>query len=102
MLPPPRSKILRTSPLVRLRLSVRTSTSTATPPGPKPSYTISSNVKPSTSPVPRLMDVVVRHRYFACLVDGVAQFQIHRRIAAAVAGRNDDGSTQLAPQFAAL
>ena len=33
-LPPARSKIFLTSPLVRLRLSVRTSTRTATPPGP--------------------------------------------------------------------
>src|SRR5262249_2524486 len=48
------------------------------------------------------LDVVLGHADGPRLIDGVAQLEVHGRIAAAVAGGNDDGPAQLAPQLAAL
>src|SRR5262249_13041211 len=47
-------------------------------------------------------DIVLGHADLARLVTGVAQFQVHFRIAAAVSRRDDDGPAQFAKQLAAL
>src|SRR5262249_10997348 len=48
------------------------------------------------------LDVVLGHADLPRLVDGVAQLQVHGRVAAAAPGCDDDRPAQLAPQLAAL
>ena len=72
--------------------------------GPYPSYSISSRLPPSSSPVPRLMaaDVVLRHADGLGCVDRVSQLEVHGRIAAPRFRGHDDGLRHLAPHLAAL
>src|SRR5262249_23522400 len=48
------------------------------------------------------LDVVLGHADLARLADGVAQLEVHGRVAAAGAGGDDDRPAELAPQLAPL
>ncbi len=104
-LPSESSKILRISPTVRLRLSVKHFAEHGHAAGAVAFVDHFFEAGPfefAGAAFDGPLDVLLGHAHGLGVVDGVAEPQVGVGVAAAVLGRDDDRLGQFAPEFAAL